>query len=192
MQQYRPMLLKDKHVGALRMLIELQLKQRIKKVQTIVRGALQTVQTWVWWDELLLAESQRDPHKILSNIEQNFVLNQQQQQERLALEAIDRDAITKMVNSVAGLACARATSARKSLISSDVLKSLQDLVEVSTISALATVAPAESGRIADHSCICIWPHLQRLRARVIGEHRTFLLGVSTLATVLPTDPWLIL
>jgi hypothetical protein len=131
MKGYRPSLLNERHIGALRMLIEIELKARIKKVQTIGATGLESTQRWVWWDEIVLPESQQDPLAIVSNIEQKFVARQHQHQQRLTLESSDRDAITKVINTVAGLSCARATSDKHSLMSADVLKPLKALVEVS-------------------------------------------------------------
>ncbi|KAG2033862.1 hypothetical protein BDR03DRAFT_1013880 [Suillus americanus] len=130
MAGYRPKLLRDKYVGALRRLIEMALAAGVKKVQTIDSGGkLRTKQEWVWWDGLKLGESQMDPKCVLQGIKDSLVVKQRQTQERLRLERMDREAIEKLIVYVTNMACARSSPNPHSLLSADVAHPLEALIE---------------------------------------------------------------
>jgi hypothetical protein len=140
MKAYREKLMKDSWIGALRMIMELELRDRVKKVQTVLpSGELLTTQEWIWWDELLLPKTQKHPNLVLANLEEKVMSKQHDQQERLALEAADRQVIKKVVAHVAGLACALASSACDSAMSADVHRGLEELVHVSFTSLFSIV-----------------------------------------------------
>ncbi|KAG2029473.1 hypothetical protein BDR03DRAFT_1018337 [Suillus americanus] len=129
MLQYRPTLLKDKWIGALRRMFEIALMTQVKKKMIMQGKELVKVQEWVWWDDLALAASQADPDIVVAGIKDKSLLKQQQVQESLALESTDRDAINKLVAIVSNMACAKASTSPIALMSSDVLSHLHDLVD---------------------------------------------------------------
>ncbi|KAG1893691.1 uncharacterized protein F5891DRAFT_979630 [Suillus fuscotomentosus] len=128
--KYRPKLLNDKYVGALRRLIEQALAPRLEKVQILGgAGQLKTVQEWVWWDGLKLGESQMDPKDVLKTIEDTTIVEQQKTRDRLLLEERDREALNKLVTYVMGMPCVRSTSSATSLLSADVAHPFIDMIK---------------------------------------------------------------
>ncbi|KAG2106919.1 uncharacterized protein F5147DRAFT_653522 [Suillus discolor] len=113
---YRPKLLRDKYVGALRRLIEQALSSRLEK-------------EWVWWDGLKLGESQLDPKEVLKTIEGKAVVEQQQTRDRLLLEDKDRDALNKFVSHVMSMSCVRSGTSPHSLLSADVARPLVEVIK---------------------------------------------------------------
>ncbi|KAG0693409.1 hypothetical protein DFH29DRAFT_881461 [Suillus ampliporus] len=122
MQKYRPNLLEDLWIGALCKIMELALSKRIKNLQTIENGKLKTMQEWIWWDNLHLREMHEDPQIIVAKINDK--------------NSIDCEAITKLINYVGGMACAKVSLDSQSLMSSDVLKPLQALVQSYTLATI--------------------------------------------------------
>ncbi|KAG2335348.1 hypothetical protein BDR05DRAFT_954142, partial [Suillus weaverae] len=99
MLQYRPKLFRDKMAGSLRRIIELSLSKRLEPKQKMTsRKELYTVQQWTWWDGLTLSDALADPSIIMNEIHEDLINKQHKQQERLALETQDRNAIQKLVN----------------------------------------------------------------------------------------------
>jgi hypothetical protein len=130
--QYRIKLFRDKLVGCLRRIIELSLSKRLQPKQKMTsRKELYTVQHWIWWDGLTLSDFLADPMKVLKEIHEDIFQKQHTQQERLALENLDRAAIQKLVNSVANMSCAKAFRTPQSNMSSEVFMALTQLVDVS-------------------------------------------------------------
>ncbi|KAG1726753.1 hypothetical protein EDB19DRAFT_1833324 [Suillus lakei] len=117
MQKYRPELLRDGPIGALRRLLEVY-----------VNGKLVTGKVWKWWDDILLDASQHDTTKVMQSIKNKFTVNQHQTQEKLALETVDRDIITKTVNSITNLALLKVTGSSHSDLSTDITRPLALLV----------------------------------------------------------------
>ncbi|KAG0704650.1 hypothetical protein DFH29DRAFT_1067848, partial [Suillus ampliporus] len=69
MGTYRPKLLRDKLVGALRRLIEVELGSRVRKLQTLdSAGKLHVVQEWEWWDGITLQTTQLDAEVVLQSL----------------------------------------------------------------------------------------------------------------------------
>ncbi|KAG1718551.1 uncharacterized protein EDB91DRAFT_1089989, partial [Suillus paluster] len=128
--KYRPALLKDQWIGALRCMLENDFTERVMSFQTIdENGKLRSMKRWLWWDRLPLSSKQQDPATVVGKIKDSSVIRQQQQQQRLTLENADRDALTKAINTIAGLNCAKVLGDGPTLMSTDVLTPLQALVE---------------------------------------------------------------
>ncbi|KAG2029474.1 hypothetical protein BDR03DRAFT_1018338 [Suillus americanus] len=130
MLEYRPKLFRDKWAGSLRRIIELCLSKRLEAKQKMTsRKELYTVQQWTWWDGLTLSDALEDPSKILNEIYEDLVNKQHRQQERLAFETRDRDAIQKIVNYVANMPCSKAFGTPQSNMSHEVVMALTQLVD---------------------------------------------------------------
>ncbi|KAG2335306.1 hypothetical protein BDR05DRAFT_1006963 [Suillus weaverae] len=110
-------------------MIEIALARRVKRKRIMQGGSLVNVQEWVWWDELTLHPSQADPDVVLMKIKDKNLIKQQQVQERLALESIDRDAINKLVGYVSNMACTRASTSANALMSADVLAPFKAFID---------------------------------------------------------------
>ncbi|KAG1755295.1 uncharacterized protein EDB91DRAFT_1242496 [Suillus paluster] len=129
METYRPKLLKDKLVGAIRRLLEVELGSRVRKMQIMDEaGKLRPVQEWVWWDGLTLRSTQLDAEVVLQSLQDNVVRKQQQTQARLVLEQKDREAINKAITYLTNLPCVRASDDSNSLVSHDVMGPLKEMI----------------------------------------------------------------
>ncbi|KAG1882287.1 uncharacterized protein F5891DRAFT_1251064 [Suillus fuscotomentosus] len=128
MQSYRPKLLSEPWVGALRRLIEMALAQYVQPLQTIGRSGLETTAEWTWWDELTISDKQADPQAIIDTLEDESVQEQHKLEERLTLKQAHTDAIQKLINYVANLPCAKSSSSSDALISADVSIGLEYLL----------------------------------------------------------------
>ncbi|KAG2029471.1 hypothetical protein BDR03DRAFT_1018334 [Suillus americanus] len=130
LQGYRPKLLRDKLVGALRRLIEIELASRVRKIRVMDPRTkkMYHVKEWVWWDGLTLPSTQLDPNIILKTLEDNTVNKQQQTQARLALEADDRQAIEKLIAYFTNHQCVRASNDPTALASYDVMGPFQQVI----------------------------------------------------------------
>ncbi|KAG1717317.1 hypothetical protein EDB19DRAFT_1923437 [Suillus lakei] len=129
MMKYRPKMLDDVLVGTLRGLLEAGLSKCVRPKETINnRGQLQTVQEFVFWDSLTLDDKRPPPEDVIAELKNMPANTQQRHGERLSLESIDRDALTKLVNYVGNLACAQASTDPNSLMSVDVAEPLLALV----------------------------------------------------------------
>jgi hypothetical protein len=158
MQSYRPTLLKDTAIGALRRLLEIQLSSHVTKVQTISNGKLRTIQKWSWWDGLTLDSSQQDPSNVTDQLKDTFLTKQQQTQERLAMETVDRESIMKLVNYVSNMGASKALDSDHLELSVDVTKPLALLVAVSVASTYSLIRGRHwSDRVNQHvfSVTCI-------------------------------------
>lgn len=137
---YRPELLKDKFIGALRRLVEEALTVGVKKVYKVNAGAkLTSEQVWVWWDGVALSETQETIEEVLGGIKDKLIVQQRKTQQRLVFENYDREAISKLVTYVANMQCARSSTDANAALSSDVITPLHMLITVSVSSALATI-----------------------------------------------------
>jgi len=126
-KKYRPSLLKEPSIGALRRSLEDTLRACTKERPTIdASGRLVYTQQWTWWDGIELSGDV-------------LTAEQQQQDERLALEDMDRLAITRIVNFISGLSCAKATTEGDSVLSMDVVTPLKRLVYVSVLSLFMSI-----------------------------------------------------
>ncbi|KAG2353003.1 hypothetical protein BDR07DRAFT_1497243 [Suillus spraguei] len=125
---YRPELLKDAWVGALRRLMEITLAKYVQPLQTIDNGRLRTVKKFNWWDSLTTRETQMDPQCVIDEVKQAIVHKQQQVKERLMLEEAHRDAIQKLVNHITNLPCTKASSAPNALMSADVWVPMEQMI----------------------------------------------------------------
>ncbi|KAG1735361.1 uncharacterized protein EDB91DRAFT_1083809 [Suillus paluster] len=122
-------LLKDKLVGAIRRLLEVELGSRVRKMQIMDEaGKLRPVQEWVWWDGLTLRSTQLDAEVVLQSLQDNVVRKQQQTQARLVLEQKDREAINKAITYLTNLPCVRASDDSNSLVSHDVMGPLKEMI----------------------------------------------------------------
>jgi hypothetical protein len=132
-KSYRVRLLKDEFIGGLRRLLELALSESCREMQSIdpATKKLSDVKTWVWWDSFVVPELSQDVDTVLANVEQSFIETQQRQQRRMELERTDKEAITKLINYVCGMACAKASGGRSSKLSADVVTPLDALIDVS-------------------------------------------------------------
>jgi hypothetical protein len=138
---YRPRMLEDKYIGALRRLLEETLTLGVKEVTTIdSHGLLSNKRAWLWWDGLVLSPTQEEPAVLLDGIKDDIIKEQRQQQESLAMETADREAIQKLVTYVSNMSCA-ISSSPTTMLSADVVGPLQDLVLVSSYPPLLTQAP---------------------------------------------------
>ena len=142
-KKYRPSLLKEPSIGALRRSLEDTLRACTKERQTIgASGRLVYIQEWTWWDGVELSGDVLTAKGILEKLNADDVRKQQQQGERLALEDMDRLAITRVVNLVSGLSCAKATTEGDNVLSMDVVTPLKRLVYVSVLSLFIQIQPA--------------------------------------------------
>lgn len=132
---YRPEVLQDKFIGALRRLVEEALSAGVKKVYKVNPGAtLTSERQWVWWDGVALPETHETIEQVLGSIKDTMIVQQRKTQERLLLENQDREAITKLVTYVTNMACAQSSSDANAPVSSDVITPLHDLITVSVSS----------------------------------------------------------
>ncbi|KAG2130761.1 hypothetical protein DEU56DRAFT_757826 [Suillus clintonianus] len=127
-ERYRPELLRDGTIAALRRMLEMCLADKAIKQQTWVNMKLITEKRWKWWDGIILDESQEDPTKVTRGIHESFAKNAEQTQAKLALETMDREAITKAVSYISNMACAKAGESSHSKLSADVARPLALLV----------------------------------------------------------------
>jgi hypothetical protein len=129
---YRPRMLEDKYIGALRHLFEDTLNDGVKEVQTIdSQGLLSNKRGWLWWDGIVLNPAQEAPAVVLEGIKDEDIKAQRQQQERLVVENVDREAIQKLVTYIMNMSCAISASPQ-TMVSADVINPLQDLITVSS------------------------------------------------------------
>lgn len=129
---YRPRMLEDKYIGALRRLLEETLTLGVKEVTTIdSQGLLSNKRAWLWWDGLVLNPTQEAPAALLEGIKDDIIKEQRQQQDRLVMENADREAIQKLVTYVSNMTCA-ISACPTTMLSADVVTPLQDLVTVSS------------------------------------------------------------
>jgi len=169
MKKYRGTALEDTWVGSLRRTLEIALAECVKSVMTMnADGTLRKTREWVWWDGMSAPESLKDPSAVVKSIEEANIQKQQEIAQRLALEKADREAITKVVQHVGNLACAKASSGSHAAMSSDVHDALSNLVYVSVIVIMDHVSSA-MGTVSSAGCsdVCSCPRSQPLRERKI-------------------------
>ena len=168
-KKYRDAALEDPWVGSLRRTLEIALAECVKSVMIMnADGTLRKTREWVWWDGMSVPESLKDPSAVVKSIEEANIQKQQEIAQRLALEKADREAITKVVQHVGNLACAKASSGSHAAMSSDVHDALSNLVYVSVIVTLDHVFSA-MGTVSSAACSDVWscPRSQPLRERNI-------------------------
>ncbi|KAG1739081.1 hypothetical protein EDD22DRAFT_959421 [Suillus occidentalis] len=125
---YRPRMLEDKYIGALRRLLEEMLTLGVKEVTTIdSHGLLSNKRAWLWWDGLVLSPTQEAPAVLLEGIKDDIIKEQRQQQDSLVMETADREAIQKLVTYISNMPCA-ISSCPTTMLSADVINPLQDLI----------------------------------------------------------------
>jgi hypothetical protein len=134
---YRPKMLQDRFIGALRRIIEDILTPGVKKIQTInADGKLTSMQTWLWWDGLTLSKTQEPPDAVLRGIKEALIRMQREEKERLVLENQDRDAINKLIGYIWNMSIAHSSSEPNALLSCDVVGPLHDLITYRVISEI--------------------------------------------------------
>ncbi|KAG2130917.1 hypothetical protein DEU56DRAFT_914675 [Suillus clintonianus] len=126
--KYRPKMVQDKFIGALRWLLQDTLTRGVTKIQTMdYTGQLVTEQEWKWWDAIVLSPTQEEPDVVLQGIKDTVIREQRQLQERLVLENNDREAIQKLVAYISNMPCALSSSPNN-ILSADVVTPLKELI----------------------------------------------------------------
>ncbi|KAG2028777.1 hypothetical protein BDR03DRAFT_545681 [Suillus americanus] len=107
------------------------LVESARKFQTVGDdGKLITLQKWTWWDELVLPGTAVDAHTMKSSMQGTDIkVGQRRVRQLLFLEEQDKLAINKMVAYVASMPCAKASAAKASSLSQDVVDGLTKLLE---------------------------------------------------------------
>jgi hypothetical protein len=131
--KYRSQILSDPVIASFRKTLETTLIESASKIQTIGDDdTLVTLQKWTWWDELVLPGNTMDAHAMKNSMQgTDLKVEQWRVQQLLVLEEQDRSAINKMVTYVTSMPCAKASAAKTSSLSQDVLEGLITLLKVS-------------------------------------------------------------
>ncbi|KAG2109801.1 hypothetical protein BD769DRAFT_1392420 [Suillus cothurnatus] len=140
-------ILERKIAASFRKTLETTLIESASKIQTIGDDdTLVTLQKWTWWDELVLPGNTMDAHAMKNSMQgTDLKVEQWRVQQLLVLEEQDRSAINKMVTYVTSMPCAKASAAKTSSLSQDVLEGLITLLKSThsmTEDVTEKVAPA--------------------------------------------------
>ncbi|KAG2355352.1 hypothetical protein BDR07DRAFT_1493281 [Suillus spraguei] len=129
-EQYRPQLLADPTIGALRRVFELELTEAVRPKQTLTSNRkLVTVKEWKWHDGLTLDKALDDPTDVICDMHDEFIQAQRRSEERLASETADLAALQKLVNMISNMPGAKASRVPNSDMSADLARPLTDLMQ---------------------------------------------------------------
>jgi len=134
-KSYRQRLLRNDYIGCLRTILDDILTKASKESMTIdpATGSLVSERTWAWWDGLVVLKESPDVDTVLGKIQESFCTTQVGRQRRKELEKADKEAITKLVTTIANMPCARATNERNSNMSADLMVAVENLIDVSDL-----------------------------------------------------------